>query len=436
MQTKLSALDLAKAMTSFNVDTLPVILRPTEKFQDISSDIVAFHITAFGGVKLSDKMGALELLSELLTKGTYSYSKEEINKILVRTGASLHIDAGYDAFTVQLKCLKKFLPELLPMLSEIVRVPLLDPKEIELSKQQLITSLQRELQHPDTRLQLRAHQLFFENHPYSIRPSGYLETVPQITREDLSAAFFRTFNKSNVLFVVIGQLSPNETKELISKYFSSLPTGNRAPEVTETPQNKVGVHFEKFEGATNYFLARFKAPSLDHSDYPALAIALQILDNRLFEEIRTKRALTYSVRASMGNSRINTGYIYVTSTKLAEAVELIFEEVKKLQVEPASEELLKLQVNKFLSGWYLSRETRSSQASIFALYEVFGIGWENADFFISRLERVKPEDIQRVMKTYLKDLTYVVLGPESVDLQPALSRLGFLPTDPKSLMTK
>jgi len=326
-----------------------------------------------------------------------------------------------------LKCLKKYLPELLPLISEMLRVPRFEDSEIKLAKDQLMTRLKGELEHPDSILSLEMSKHFFKGHPYSIRPAGYLDTVPKIKRDDLTTALFKAFNKNNLLFVVVGPVSEEETSSLIEKFFSPIQDGARAPDITEPLQNDSSkIFFQSFDAPTTYFMAKFKAPSLESPDYPALAIGMQILDNRLFDEVRTKRALTYSVAAQIGNSISNSGTLYVSSTDLPKAVDVILEEIKKLQIEDLEPTTIELQVRKFLSGWYLGRESRSSQAMILALYEIMGIGWEQSNTFIHRLEQVKPADIKRVMREYLKDFTTVVVGPSEVELLPVFQKYGFM----------
>jgi zinc protease len=419
--------DLTKNTRSFTAAGMPVILHETSAHEDVSSEIVAIEITAFGGVDLAPKAGVLALMTSLLYKGTASFSKERINEILIRTGASLNFDAGYDSLDIEIKTLKRFLPEVLELTAEMMSSATFEQSEIDLLKSQAAHALKTERQNPDSLLQLLMHQSFFRDHPYYRRPSGYEDSISEIGRSDIVTAARKAFSKSNLLFVIVGQLSQNESKKLIEDYFSKLQNGTRTPEVTEALRNQSRIEFQTFDAPTTYFLAKFRAPSLFHEDYPALAIGLQILDNRLFDEVRTKRGLTYAVRASLGNSRVNSGNLYVSSTKLEEAVKVMFEEVKKLQVELVSPELLDLQVRKFLSSWYAGRETRASQAAIFSLYEVFGMGWENSNGFIKRLEKVSPEDVQRVMRNYLKDVTVQILGRERVELQPILASMGFLP---------
>lgn len=411
-------MDLADVQ-SFQVDSMPVVLRSTPSY----GDIVAFQITSNGGPTLSDKSGAVELLLKTISSGTPSYSKEEIDRILTMSGAVFSVDPRQDYLEISVKCLKRFLPVILPILSEMIRTPLLTQEEIELSRSQLMTDLQNEKDHPDAILQLLSHKSFYAHHPYLNRASGFLETVPSIQREDLVTALKNTFNKSNVLFFWVGDLSKQEVSGLVKTYFETLPAGARAAAVTTPLQNPIEAKFEKFESPTTYFIARFKAPALKDEDYPAFVLASQILDNRLFEEVRTKRALTYSVHASLGNSLLNSGYLYVTSTKLKEAVKVMFDEVKRLQEEPLDTQTIEHQIRKFTASWYLSREQSSSQAKIFSLYEMIGPGWQASNTFIERLSKVTPDSIQQASKKYFKDFTVSVVGPENISLDDIIPGL-------------
>ncbi len=409
---RISSMDL-KDVTSFPVETMPVILKSTKAF----GDIVAFEMTAGGTVTVPDKPGLLDLLVHTLNGGTKSYSKETIDRIFIERGAAFSIETRPDGTEISLKCLKKFLPELLPVLGEMLTAPLLEEKEIEITRSQMFANLKGEQDHPDGVLQLTLSRAFFQGHPYSNRASGYLESLPLLTREDLVDLLPKIFNKSNMFVTIIGDISREEATDLIRNNFSRLALGQKAAPVMVVPQNPVGeIVFKKMESPTSYFLAKFKAPSLMNPDYPALVLINQILDHRLFEEVRTKRALTYAVSSGLGNSGVNTGYLYVTSTQLTEATRVIFNEVKKIQTELIDKVSLELQIRKFTSTWYLGREQASSQATILALYEMIGNGWQNSDGFIKRLEAVTPEQMREVALKYFKDMTYGVVGPELPDL--------------------
>lgn len=394
---------------------VPLILRSTPSY----GDIVSIEITAKGGVSLASKAGTLDLLIRTLSAGTPSYSKEDIDRIFSSTGTQFGVDARADYIELSIKCLKRFLPTILPVVIEMITKPNLEPKEIDITRAQAMADLKNEQEHPDAILQLESHKAFFAHHPYLQRSNGYLETISSITRDDMVQTLPLIFNKKNVTLFVIGLFDASEAKEIGEQLVATLPEDKPAgtiPSQAISPSTQ-DMTFKKFSAPTTYFMARFKAPALRDLDYPALTLASQILDNRLFEEVRTKRALTYSVHTSLSNNNVNSGYLYVSSTKLNEAVKVIFDEVKKIQTELVPSDQLALEVRKFTSNWWLSREASSSQTRIFALYEMIGPGWQSSNGFIERLARVTPEALRSAAQKYFKGYTVTVVGPEKPDLK-------------------
>lgn len=403
-----------KDVTSFQSGTFPVILRSTKSY----GDIVALTITAKGGVTLTDKAGALDLVVDTVTKGTPSYSKEDIDRIFTEAGAVFSIDARADSIELSLKCLKKFLPTLLPIVAEMITVPLFRTEEVDLVKRQMTAALKNEQEHPDAMIGLLSHKAFYQGHPYLNRAGGYLETLPGLNRNDLVELLPKIFNKQNIFFTSVGDLTQGELSQLIQNYFGGIPDGKAvsSPAVPiSNPINDIG--FEKFDAPTTYFMARFKAPALKDEDYAPLTIAVEILGNRLFEEVRTKRALTYSVSASLGSSLSNSGVLYVSSTQIPEAVKVIYDEVKRIQTELVPAEDLRNQVSKFISSWWMGREAPMSQARIFNYYEISGLGWAKSNMFLERIQRTTAEQVRAAAQKYLKDYTVSMVGPQSIDVR-------------------
>lgn len=423
-------LDLTENTESFLLKSgVPVILRSAKDELGPSAEVVALRITAYGGVTLSEKPGALGLLAELMMKGTYSYSKEAIDELLTRTGSSLNVEAGNDSIDVSLRTLRRSLPEILPLVSELIQRPLLEEKELNLLKAQQIADLKTEQDRPDGLLGLKMTEVFYGDHPYSRRPEGYLGTIEGISRTDLHSLLFKTFNKQNILVTLVAEYSREESMALLEPFFTALPEGKRYPPATEAPKNDFSeVHFVASPSAsTTYFLARFKSPSLEHPDYPALMIGMRILNNRLFDEIRTKRGLGYSTSARLAGGRVGHGGFFVFSTDPIQAVEVMFQEVNRMKEALVLEKDIELQIHKYLSGWYMGRETRSGQASILSHYELMGIGWENANSFVHRLRRVDQAAVQAAMRKYLQEISFVAVGKEKPELAPVLQAAGYLP---------
>ena len=137
---------------------------------------------------------------------------------------------------------------------------------------------------------------------------------------------------------------------------------------------------------------------------------IDILSKRLFEEVRTKRNLSYAPFAAVNNERLNTGFLYVTAVQPDTTLKVMRHEVERLQREPISPQRVAESVNGFLTGYFLRQEANMDQAAALGNYEVLGGGWRRADTFIARVRAVGPVDVQRVARKYLHDLRFAVVG--------------------------
>jgi predicted Zn-dependent peptidase len=147
-----------------------------------------------------------------------------------------------------------------------------------------------------------------------------------------------------------------------------------------------------------------------------MQVALDILSDRLFEEVRTKRNLSYAVFAGLSQRRANYGLLYVTAVQPDTTLGVMLHEVERLKTEPITSERLAENVNIFLTQYWLAQETNMGQAGTLGTFEIVGGGWEKAADFVRGVREVTPADIQRVSEAYLKDIHFVVIGdPGRID---------------------
>ncbi len=167
---------------------------------------------------------------------------------------------------------------------------------------------------------------------------------------------------------------------------------------------------------TNYVQGTVAAPALTAPDIYPMRIASSILRDRVFYEVRVRRNLSYAPDAFLGSQGANTGGIYVTAVDANQAVRVMLDEIARLQREPIDPEDIKAQVQQYLTRYYLSQETNAAQAGELAMYELIGGGWRNSTDVLERLRAVTPADVQRVAKTYMRNIRFVVIGnPKSID---------------------
>ena len=108
--------------------------------------------------------------------------------------------------------------------------------------------------------------------------------------------------------------------------------------------------------------------------------------------------------------------MYVTAVEPDTTLEVMLHEIERMKTEPITAERLAENINVFLTLYWLGQETNMGQAATLGTFEVVGDGWEHAAEFVRRVQAVTPDDIQRVARTYFKDIRFAIIGnPEGID---------------------
>jgi len=176
---------------------------------------------------------------------------------------------------------------------------------------------------------------------------------------------------------------------------------------------------------TNYIQGLFTAPSLTANDIYPMSVALNLLRDRVFEEVRVKRNLSYAPNAFLASQGANVGGIYVTAVDANQAVSVMLDQIRRLQSQPINQQDITDVASQFLTSYYMGQETNAAQAANLAEYELLGAGWRNSYEMISRLRAVTPADVQRVAQKYMRNIRFVVIGdPKSIDTNVFTGQLG------------
>jgi len=222
---------------------------------------------------------------------------------------------------------------------------------------------------------------------------------------------------SRLLLVIVGDLNPADVRTLVTASFGKLPRGTYKPAaVPQFTFGKSSVDVTPRELPTNYIQGLFAAPPLTSPDIYAMRIASSILRDRVFEEVRVKRNLSYAPDAFLRTQAANVGGLYVTAVDANQSIRVMLNEIARLQIEPVGPDDIRAVIAQYLTTYYLGQETNAAQAGELAQYELIGGGWRNSVNFLESLSAVTPADIQRVSQKYMRNIRFVVLGnPAKID---------------------
>jgi zinc protease len=384
-----------------------------------ANDVIAVTLYLTGGsAALTPKMAGVEqMIVSTATLGTEKYTKDQFTALSTATGTNIEGQATRDYTTFMLRAVREHWDDAWDLFTQAVAHPTFPRAEVELTRAQQVNGLKQRTDDPDSYLTELGDSITYAGHPYALDPEGTPESVGALTRDDLARWHKRRLTKANILIVVVGNVSRADLTTKITAAFGKLPaTGGSAPRVPALAAAKPTVTVVERPLPTNYIQGLYVTPSRASRDLPALQLATRMLSERLFEEVRTKRNLTYAVGSGLNTGLIGRGWLYVTAVEPDTTLKVILTEVRRLQREPVSRERLQETLNTYGTNYWMSQETNMGQAQQLGLWELTGGGWRNALTYVDRMKTVTPADVQRVATRYLKNARFVVIGdPKKID---------------------
>ena len=402
------------AIEDFRVAGIHVIHKPIA-----ANDVIAVTLYLTGGsAALTPSMaGVEEMIVSTATAGTDKYTKDQFTALSTATGTNIEGQASRDYTTFLLRAVREHWDEAWDLFAQAVVHPTFPQAEVDLARGQQVNALKQRTDDPDSYLAMLSDSVTYAGHPFALDPNGTPESVAKLTRADLARWHKRRLTKANLLLVVVGNVSRADLSAKIADAFGKLPaTGGSARRLPALAAAKPTVTVVERSLPTNYVQGLYVAPSRASRDLPALQLAARVLSERLFEEVRTKRNLTYAVGSSLSSGLVGRGALYVTAVEPDTTLKVILTEVRRLQHEPVSRDRLQETVNVYATNYWMSQETNLGQAQQLGLWELTGGGWRNALTYVDRMKRVTPADVQRVATRYLKNARFVVIGdPKKID---------------------
>jgi predicted Zn-dependent peptidase len=348
-----------------------------------------------------------------------------------RMGTVISSSENNDYSVLALRCTRPNFDRSWQMFTDVAVHPSFTKEDVALIQQKTVVGLRDDTDDPDTYLQQLQDRIVYANHPYQNSVEGTVESVGRLTPEDLRRYHQKIFETSRLLLVVVGDLDPAAVRTLVSSSFGKLPRGNYAPEqIPQLSFDKSTVEVTARNLPTNYIQGMFTAPAPSSPDIYPMRIAISILRDRIFQEVRAKRNLSYAPDAFLRNQGANVGGIYVTAVDANQSVGLMLAELGRLQAEPVEDEDIQSVVAQYLTTYYMTQETNAAQASELAAFELLGGGWRNSTVFVEKMSAVTPGDVERVAKKYLRNIRFVVIGnPKSINAQIFTGQPVSVPAD-------
>lgn len=384
--------------------TLPNGLRVLcEQLPHLRSVSMGVWVKAGSILEREHENGLSHLIEHMAFKGTGRRSAKQIAQEMDAVGGYLNAATSKLCTCYYAKVIDENLPLAADILSDIVRFPAIDPKELDKERNVVLEEISMTDDSPeDVAYDLIASAMFGKQ-PLGQTILGPRELIAGYTREDILAFRARHYSPMNTCVAIAGNFDLNQVKELMAQRFGDWTggTGEIFP-VNAVNQNPQTLTADKDTEQAHICLGYRGKPLGDADAYP-MAVFNSILgggmSSRLFQRIREESAMAYSVYSAPSaypHCGDFTIYAAVSPRNVKTVLAQIDEETSRLVRDGATQEEFNMAKAQLKGGFILGQESAYNRMNSMGSNMALMNRVITTDETIRRIEAVTPEDVRRV----------------------------------------
>ena len=324
-------------------------------------DVLQLELVFDAGNVFEDTNLVAASTNYLLKNGTLRRTAFDINEHFEYYGAYLNRTCQNETANLVLHCMTKHLPELLPVLRELVTESVFPQEELDTYRQNMLQRLAVNLKKADfVAGRLIDVSLFGEDHPYGRFTSP--EAYAALTREQLVDFYERHYLKGRSRLFVAGRV-PADIEALLEKTYGDLGLSGQPPLAKPFPVHPATEHHSWLindpEGLQGAIRMGSPFPDKHHPDFPRVQILNTVFggyfSSRLMSNIREEKGYTYGIHSYLHAYVQGSAWMIATEAgkEVCEAtVQEVYLEMERLRNEPVEEEELHL-VRNYMIGTLL-----------------------------------------------------------------------------------
>ncbi len=363
--------------------------------------------------------GASHFIEHLLFKGSSTRTSRQIAEGIDAVGGDLnaYTSKEYTAFHARTPAWE--LDFGLDTLLDVIANPGFSDAEVEAERHVILEELAWSADTPDDVVHQNLSLGLFPDHPLGWEVLGSAESVRSITADDIRAFHDRWYRRANLVVAVVGDVDHDEIVARVDAGLAGLEPGE-APTRTAPTQPVIPETVTERDIEQSHVTYGWRAVDQFDDDRFALAIANQMIgggwSSRLFQEVREKRGMAYTVFSAMG-SYVDSGtysiYAGTSPDRVAELDEIVERELADLVENGPSEREMDVARGGFEGGTVLALEDAGSRMTQIATNLLVRDRVVLIPEYLEKVRAVTAEDVQRV-------ITKVVRGPQVRSIvQPA-----------------
>jgi predicted Zn-dependent peptidase len=320
----------------------------SEPMSDVGSVALGFWVGVGSRDEPPEAAGASHFLEHLLFKGTARRSAREIAEVIDAVGGEMNAFTAKDHTAFYVRVLVKDLEIALDVLSDIMWEPAFRPEEVEAERQVILEELLMRGDDPEDLVQELLAEALYPDHSLGREVLGSEETVRSMSADDLGRFHNERYRPGAMVLAAAGAIEHEAIVAAVEERFarSGRPSGGDRP--IRTPPCSPAEPFVGHRRPTEQAHLALALPTVHrhHPDRFAIAQLAHILgggvSSRLFQEIRERRGLAYSVyayRMSYDDAGAVVIYAGTAPNKAGEVLDVLADELARLRSGVSDREL-------------------------------------------------------------------------------------------------
>jgi zinc protease len=366
--------------------------------------------------------------------GTTKHAADELNEILEQKAASIEAGIGTSSGSVGFSSLTEDLPTVFDLFTEVIQSPALPQDKIDLAKFQVRGGIARRNDQPNAIMGREFRKLIYGNTSPYARTVEYT-TIDSIDQSDLRSFYQSSFRPENFILGIVGDINPKQMRSLIEARFENWrpvgkPLVRQASSVRQAQTS--GIFFASQPQLTQSSIQMgHLGGKISDVDYPALSVMNEILSGfggRLFNEVRSRQGLAYSVYASWSPQFDFPGIFVAGGDTKSEStvpfIQGVRKEIDRIRTEPVKADELKRAKDSVENSFIFNFDSPDKVLNRLLKYEYFGYPKDYLFQYQKAVAATTVQDIQRAAQKNLQPdrLVTMVVGNNSA-INPPLSSL-------------
>jgi zinc protease len=380
-------------------------------------------------------VGLVDLFGEVWrTGGTKNQTGDQLDDFLEVRAAKVETDGGPDSTSISLSCLKADFDDVFSVFDDLLRTPEFRADKLDIAQKQADDSISRRNDQIGAIASRESAKLAYgSDNPYAREPE--YSTVAAITRQDLIDWHKAHVHPNNIILGVSGDFDPAAMEAKLRAAFDSWPKGPELPKDEIKYQSAKPGYYLIPKDDVNQSSIHMVAlgTTRNNPDYYAISVFNEAFgggfSSRLFNDIRTRRGLAYSVGGGIGSNFGHPGIIqFVAATKsqsTIETVQALSEDISDLATKPITDAEIKQAKDAILNAFIFRLDSPDKVLSERITYQFYGYPADWLDKYPAEIQKVTAADVNRVAAKYLhRDQLAVLVVGNTKEFDKPLASLG------------